>query len=158
MSFPLNESLVIIPTYNERENVAQIIEAVFSLPRPFDVLIIDDNSPDGTADIVKELQDAYRGLYLLEREGKLGLGTAYITGFEHALAHGYQYVFEMDADFSHNPRDLVQLLNACKEDGYDMAIGSRLHQRSQRRQLAHGSRTHVLLCQLVCEIDHRTTD
>ncbi len=121
----MTDSLVIIPTYNERENVEEIIEAVFSLTDPFDVLIIDDNSPDATAEIVKELQDAYRGLYLIEREGKLGLGTAYIEGFEFALEKGYSYIFEMDADFSHNPQDLVHLLKACKQEGFDMAIGSR---------------------------------
>ncbi|MEM9328918.1 MAG: polyprenol monophosphomannose synthase [Bacteroidota bacterium] len=121
----MNESLVIIPTFNECENVADIIGAVFSLSEPFDVLIIDDNSPDGTADIVKELQEAYNGLFLLQREGKLGLGTAYIAGFEYALERGYNYIFEMDADFSHNPEDLVPLLHACSEQGNDMAIGSR---------------------------------
>lgn len=120
------DSVVIIPTYNEKENVAAIIEAVFALPRKFDVLIIDDNSPDGTAAIVKGLQEKYAGkLHLLERAGKQGLGTAYIAGFKWALEHGYEFVFEMDADFSHNPADLLKLYDACAVDGADLAIGSR---------------------------------
>lgn len=120
------DSVVIIPTYNEKENVAAIIEAVFSLPREFDVLIIDDNSPDGTADIVKDLQKKFSGrLHLLQRKGKLGLGTAYIAGFKWALQHGYSFVFEMDADFSHNPNDLLKLYDACANQGADVAVGSR---------------------------------
>ena len=120
------DSVVIIPTYNEKENVAAIIEAVFSLPREFDVLIIDDNSPDGTADIVKNLQKKFAGrLHLLQRKGKLGLGTAYIAGFKWALQHGYSFVFEMDADFSHNPNDLLKLYDACANQGADVAVGSR---------------------------------
>jgi len=122
----LKESLVIIPTYNELENIEAMIRKVFSLPVDFDLLIVDDNSPDGTADIVKDLQKEYAGrLHLEERAGKLGLGTAYIHGFKYALRQGYQYIFEMDADFSHNPEDLVHLYHACSVDGYDMAIGSR---------------------------------
>lgn len=122
-----SDSVVIIPTYNEKENVAAIINAVASLPRQFDILIIDDNSPDGTADIVKRLQDGEHAqrLHLIEREGKLGLGTAYITGFKWALENGYDYIFEMDADFSHNPQDLMALYKACATDGADMAVGSR---------------------------------
>lgn len=120
------DSVVIIPTYNEKENVAAIIEAVFALPREFDILIIDDNSPDGTADIVKSLQAKYpTRLHLLQRAGKLGLGTAYIAGFKWALARNYEYIFEMDADFSHNPADLLKLYAACADDGADLAIGSR---------------------------------
>lgn len=120
------DRVVIIPTYNEKENVAAIIEAVFALPREFDILIIDDNSPDGTAAIVKELQTKYKDrLHLVERAGKLGLGTAYIAGFKWALANGYEYVFEMDADFSHNPADLLKLHDACAGNGADVAIGSR---------------------------------
>lgn len=120
------DSVVIIPTYNEKENVAAIIEAVFGLPRKFDVLIIDDNSPDGTADIVRNLQATHAGrLHMVQRKGKLGLGTAYIAGFKWALEHGYEYVFEMDADFSHNPNDLLKLYDACAKDGADVAIGSR---------------------------------
>lgn len=119
------DGLVIIPTYNEKENVENIIRAVFSLDQPFHVLIIDDGSPDGTADIVKGLQSEFNDqLFILERKGKLGLGTAYITGFKWALEHQYDYVFEMDADFSHDPKDLVRLYEACKE-GADLAIGSR---------------------------------
>ncbi len=119
------DALVIIPTYNEKENVRAIIEAVFALPRRFDVLIIDDNSPDGTAAIVKEMMaSAGSRLHLLERKGKLGLGTAYIAGFKWALEHDYEYICEMDADFSHNPTDLPRLVKAC-EEGADVAIGSR---------------------------------
>lgn len=122
----IKESLVIIPTYNEIENIKLIIQAVMAQPEHFDLLIIDDGSPDGTAEIVKELQKTFEHrLYLLEREGKQGLGTAYIAGFHYALDHGYQYIFEMDADFSHNPKDLGNLLNACKNEGYDLAVGSR---------------------------------
>ncbi len=119
-------NLVIIPTYNEKENAADIIAAVMGLEGDFHVLIIDDASPDGTAGIVKGLMDTYPGrLHLLERSGKLGLGTAYLTGFKWALEHGYDYVFEMDADFSHNPKDLLRLWKACSEEGADLAVGSR---------------------------------
>ena len=122
----LNDGVVIIPTYNEKENVENIIRAVFGLPKTFHVLIIDDNSPDGTADIVKGLMNEFpERLHIIEREGKLGLGTAYITGFKWALEHGYDYVFEMDADFSHNPNDVLKLHKACAEEGADVAIGSR---------------------------------
>ncbi|HNY07076.1 MAG TPA: polyprenol monophosphomannose synthase [Bacteroidales bacterium] len=121
----MNDSLVIIPTYNEKENIAKIIRKVFSLPKNFDILIIEDNSPDGTADIVKELMLQYPGsLFIEERRGKMGLGTAYIHGFKWALKRGYEYIFEMDADFSHNPSDLLRLYEAC-EQGADVAIGSR---------------------------------
>ena len=121
------ERLVIIPTYNEKENVENIIRAVMSLPLDFHVLIIDDGSPDGTADIVKRLQvETYKdSLFLIERAGKLGLGTAYITGFKWAIEHEYDYVFEMDADFSHNPQDLLKLYDACANEGADVAVGSR---------------------------------
>ncbi|GGG47213.1 polyprenol monophosphomannose synthase [Hymenobacter glacieicola] len=122
----MNNGLVLIPTYNERENAELIIRKVFSLPQHFDVLIIDDGSPDGTADIVRGLLPEFAGrLFLEERKGKLGLGTAYIHGFRWALARGYEYVFEMDADFSHNPEDLIRLYDACAHQGYDLAIGSR---------------------------------
>jgi dolichol-phosphate mannosyltransferase len=121
----VSDSLIIIPTYNEKENIEKIIRKVFSLTYSFHVLIIDDGSPDGTADIVKQLQVEFTGnLHLEEREGKLGLGTAYIHGFKWALARNYEYIFEMDADFSHNPEDLIKLLAACK-NGADLAIGSR---------------------------------
>lgn len=117
--------LVIIPTYNERENVASIARAVMELPGDFHVLIVDDGSPDGTAGIVRELQKEFEGrLFLEERRGKLGLGTAYIHGFRWSLARGYQFIFEMDADFSHNPKDLLRLLHACENEA-DVAIGSR---------------------------------
>jgi dolichol-phosphate mannosyltransferase len=121
----LSDSLVIIPTYNEKENIEDIVRAVFWLDHPFHILIVDDGSPDGTADIVKGLQNEYPQLYLLERATKDGLGTAYITGFKYALDKGYEYIFEMDADFSHSPEDLLKLRKACAEDGNDMAIGSR---------------------------------
>jgi dolichol-phosphate mannosyltransferase len=117
--------LVIIPTYNEKENIENIIRCVFALPMEFHLLIIDDNSPDGTAAIVKRLQTEFPHLHLIERSGKLGLGTAYIAGFKWALEHQYDYIFEMDADFSHNPNDLIRLYNACAQDGADMSIGSR---------------------------------
>ena len=121
------KKLVIIPTYNEKENISDIIDAVLSLPQNFEVLIIDDNSPDGTAEIVKDLQKQKypERLHLIQRPGKLGLGTAYITGFKWALKRDYEYIFEMDADFSHNPQDLPRLLQACKDQNADMAIGSR---------------------------------
>jgi dolichol-phosphate mannosyltransferase len=121
----VNDSIVIIPTYNEKENIEAILAAVFSLPQPFDVLIVDDGSPDGTANIVKTLQQKYPGkLHILERAGKQGLGTAYIAGFRYALTNGYEYILEMDADFSHDPKDLIFLRNAC-EEGNHVAIGSR---------------------------------
>jgi dolichol-phosphate mannosyltransferase len=122
----MKDSLVLIPTYNERENIEAIIRKVMSLSHPFHVLVIDDGSPDGTADIVRALQQEFPGRLLLEvRQGKLGLGTAYIHGFKYALKNGYEYIFEMDADFSHNPEDLIRLYQACAQEGYDMAIGSR---------------------------------
>lgn len=120
-----SDSLVIIPTYNERGNVENITRKVMSLPGNFHLLIIDDGSPDGTADIVKSLMKEFEGrLFILEREGKLGLGTAYIAGFRWALERGYEYIFEMDADFSHNPDDLIRLKEACVK-GADLAVGSR---------------------------------
>ncbi|MEO5570723.1 MAG: polyprenol monophosphomannose synthase [Bacteroidia bacterium] len=122
----MSDSLVIIPTYNEKENISKIIDAVFSLPYHFHVLIVDDNSQDGTAEIIKEKQKKYPDKLFVEgRSGKLGLGTAYIHGFRWALKKSYEYIFEMDADFSHHPDDLLLLLNACKVDGADLAIGSR---------------------------------
>lgn len=122
----LSDSLVIIPTYNEKENVANIIRAVFALDKVFHVLIVDDGSPDGTAQIVKDMQAEHSGaLHIVERKGKLGLGTAYICGFRWGLERGYNYIFEMDADFSHNPKDLVRLWEACSKDGVGMSVGSR---------------------------------
>ena len=120
------EKLVVIPTYNEKENISDILRAIFNLQQNFHVLVIDDSSPDGTAQIVRDLQPEYPGqLFLQERRGKLGLGTAYIHGFKWALEKGYQYIFEMDADFSHNPQDLQRLYYTCKYEGIDLAIGSR---------------------------------
>lgn len=121
-----SDSVVIIPMYNEKENAAAIIDAVLALPLRFDVLVVDDNSPDGTAQIVKGKIDEYPGrVHLIERAGKLGLGTAYIEGFRFALDHGYEYIFEMDADFSHNPQDLLKLHKAVASGEMDVAVGSR---------------------------------
>ena len=121
-----SDSVVIIPMYNEKENAANIIDAVLALPHQFDILVIDDNSPDGTAKIVKTKQQEYPGrVHLIERAGKLGLGTAYIEGFKWSIDHNYDYIFEMDADFSHNPNDLIPLYEACAKEGNDMSIGSR---------------------------------
>ena len=120
------EKLVIIPTYNELENIRDISFAIMELEGKFELLVIDDNSPDGTAEEVKKLQKEFPDrIHLIQRKGKLGLGTAYLKGFHYALVNGYRYIFEMDADFSHNPSDLIKLYQACAEDGFDMAIGSR---------------------------------
>ncbi|HPE42901.1 MAG TPA: polyprenol monophosphomannose synthase [Bacteroidales bacterium] len=122
----MSDSLVIIPTYNEKENIEKIIRTVFSLEKDFHILIIEDNSPDGTAQIVKSLIPEFQGrLFIEERKGKLGLGTAYIHGFQWALARHYGYIFEMDADFSHNPSDLERLYHACAVEGADLSVGSR---------------------------------
>ena len=122
----MSSNLVIIPTYNEKENIENIIRAVFGLPLTFNILVIEDGSPDGTASIVKRLQVEFpERLFMIERKGKLGLGTAYITGFKWALQHEYEFIFEMDADFSHNPNDLTRLYDACANQGADVAIGSR---------------------------------
>jgi dolichol-phosphate mannosyltransferase len=120
------DSLVIIPTYNEKENIERMIRKVFSLDHPFHLLIVDDGSPDGTQLIVKDLQNVYPdSLFMLQRPGKQGLGTAYIDGFKWAIEHQYDYIFEMDADFSHNPEDLVKLRSSCVDDNADMSVGSR---------------------------------
>ncbi len=120
------EKIVIIPTYNEKENIVSIITAVFALGQDFHILVIDDGSPDGTGSIVRDLINVYPGqLFLEERTGKLGLGTAYIHGFKWSIAKGYEYIFEMDADFSHNPNDLQRLYSACKNEGADVSVGSR---------------------------------
>lgn len=122
----VSDSLVIIPTYNEIENIERILRKVFSLEKQFDVLVIEDNSPDGTAEVIKRLMLEFPGrLFIEERKGKLGLGTAYIHGFKWALNHEYDYIFEMDADFSHNPEDLIRLYDACAIHKADLAIGSR---------------------------------
>ena len=122
-----SDSIVIIPTYNEKENIEKIIRAIFALEKSFHILVIDDGSPDGTAAIVRGLISTEFGsrLFIVERSGKLGLGTAYIAGFKWALEHDYEYIFEMDADFSHDPNDLPRLYAACHDEGYDVAIGSR---------------------------------
>ncbi|WP_297181943.1 polyprenol monophosphomannose synthase [uncultured Phocaeicola sp.] len=121
-----SDSIIIIPTYNEKENIENIIRTVFGLEKCFHILIIEDNSPDGTAAIVRKLQTEFPGrLFMIERKGKLGLGTAYIAGFKWAIKHQYDFVFEMDADFSHNPNDLPRLYNKCAVEGYDVSIGSR---------------------------------
>lgn len=125
MSLPSNK-IVVIPTYNEKENIEQMIRKTLSLSEDFHVLIVDDSSPDGTGDIVRKLMPDFEGkLFLEERKGKLGLGTAYLYGFKWGLEKGYKYIFEMDCDFSHNPDDLARLLAACRDEGYDLAIGSR---------------------------------
>ncbi len=122
-----SDSVVIIPTYNEKENIEKIIRAIFALEQSFHILVIDDGSPDGTASIVKKLmEEEFNGqLFLIERSGKQGLGTAYICGFKWSMEHEYSFIFEMDADFSHSPSDLPRLYSACNDDGYDLAIGSR---------------------------------
>jgi dolichol-phosphate mannosyltransferase len=120
------QSLVIIPTYNEIDNIESILRAVMELPNPYEVLVVDDNSPDGTRDVVGQMQKEFEGkIHLLKRAGKLGLGTAYLDGFAWALERDYQYIFEMDADFSHNPVDLCRLQAACAEEGHGVAVGSR---------------------------------
>lgn len=121
----MDKKLVIIPTYNEKENIVDIIHAVLTLAGDFHVLVIDDGSPDGTAQLVKDLQKDEDRLYIIERSGKLGLGTAYLTGFRWALENGYDYIFEMDADFSHDPKDLLRLYYACSQQGAHLAVGSR---------------------------------
>ncbi len=122
----MSDSIIIIPTYNEKENIERMIRTLLNLSKPFHILIVDDNSPDGTAEIVRNLIKYHPAqLFMIERTGKLGLGTAYLTGFKWALEHQYQYIFEMDADFSHNPDDLIPLHQACSEGGADLAIGSR---------------------------------
>ena len=122
----MDRKIVIIPTYNEKENIEKIIRAVFSLDGKYHILVIEDGSPDGTAQIVRRLQEEFRDrLHMIERKGKLGLGTAYITGFKWSVENGYDYIFEMDADFSHNPNDLPRLYEACAKNGADLAIGSR---------------------------------
>lgn len=122
----MERKIIIIPTYNEKENIEKIIRAVFSLEGEYHIIIIEDNSPDGTGQIVKRLQKEFpERLFMIERTGKQGLGTAYIAGFKWSIGHGYDYIFEMDADFSHNPEDVPRLFEACAKDGADVAIGSR---------------------------------
>lgn len=121
----MSNSLVIIPTYNEYLNIEDLIQKIFALEISFDVLVVDDDSPDGTSALVRKMQEQFPRLFLITRKNKSGLGTAYIRGFRYALEKGYQYIFQMDADFSHNPRDLVRLYLTCVEEGYDLCIGSR---------------------------------
>ena len=124
----MNDSLVIIPTYDEKENISEITKAVFALEQPFDILVVDDSSPDGTGQIVKDAQKKQSDrnqLYLIERSEKTGLGPAYVEGFKFALQHGYDFIFEMDADFSHNPEDLLRLYHSCKTENIDLTVGSR---------------------------------
>ncbi len=121
----MSNTVVIVPTYNEKENIEAIIRAIFSQEKEFDVLVVDDNSPDGTATIVKNLQQEFSNLFIENRKEKTGLGTAYIHGFKWALKNDYEYFIEMDADFSHNPKDLIRLYNACAKNGADFSIGSR---------------------------------
>jgi len=121
----MSNTVVIVPTYNEKENIEAIIRAIFSQEKKFDVLVVDDNSPDGTAVIVKNLQQEFSNLFIENRKEKTGLGTAYIHGFKWALKNDYEYIIEMDADFSHNPKDLIRLYNACAKNGADFSIGSR---------------------------------
>ena len=122
----MSDSVIIIPTYNEKENIERMIRVLVALEHGFDVLVVDDASPDGTAGIVKKMMERFPGrVHIIERSGKLGLGTAYIAGFKWAIGHKYDYVFEMDADFSHNPDDVPRLYDACAKEGYDLSVGSR---------------------------------
>lgn len=122
----MSDSVIIIPTYNEKENIERMIRTLIALEHSFDVLVVDDGSPDGTAAIVRQMMEVFPGrVHIIERSGKLGLGTAYITGFKWALEAGYEYIFEMDADFSHNPDDVPRLYDACAKEGYDLSVGSR---------------------------------
>lgn len=149
----MSDSLVIIPTYNEKENVEKMIEAVLGLNQAFDVLIVDDGSPDGTADLVKAQMKKYASrVFLLEREGKQGLGTAYIAGFKWALERDFDYIFEMDCDFSHTPKDLIRLKKSCAENGAGVAVGSRYVQGGgvvnwplKRRVMSRGASLYVNL-------------
>ncbi len=153
----MSDSIVIIPTYNEKENIGAMIEKVFSLPKDFHLLIIDDGSPDGTPQIVKEYQQKFPGkLFIEERKGKQGLGTAYIHGFKWALKHHYEYIFEMDADFSHNPDDLVRLYNAVENGTADVSVGSRyvkdggvVNWPIERKLLSYGASLYVRMVTLI---------
>ena len=153
MNMQTSDSIVIIPTYNERENIENIIRAVFALEHGFHILVIEDGSPDGTAAIVKDLQREFpHRLFMVERKGKLGLGTAYIAGFKWALQRDYQYIFEMDADFSHNPKDLPRLYRACTEEGCGQRLA--LRQRRECGKLAYGTCADVLFRFQICTVYH----
>lgn len=150
-----SDSIVIIPTYNEKENIENIIRAVFGLEKCFHILIVEDNSPDGTADIVRKLQAEFpERLFMIERKGKLGLGTAYIAGFKWAIQHQYDYIFEMDADFSHNPNDLPRLYKACHDEGADVAIGSR-YKWCKCGELVYGTCIDVIFRIEICTVYNR---
>ncbi|MGE5355175.1 MAG: polyprenol monophosphomannose synthase [Deltaproteobacteria bacterium] len=150
------KKIVIIPTYNEKENVRKIAAAVRALPEGFEILFIDDGSPDGTGDIIREMQKSDPLIHLIERKGKLGLGTAYITGFRYCIEQGYDFICEMDADFSHNPKDLPRLVKACENDIYDLSIGSRYVRGGgvknwgfDRKFLSYGASLYVRLLTLM---------
>ncbi len=152
----MRNKIVIIPTYNEKENVRKIAQAVRDLPEQFDILFVDDGSPDGTGEIIKDMQKDDSQIHLIEREGKLGLGTAYITGFRYCLDKGYEFICEMDADFSHNPKDLPRLVKACENDIYDIAIGSRyvrgggvVNWGLDRKVLSYGASLYVRIITLM---------
>ncbi len=152
----LYKKIVIIPTYNEKENVRKIAAAVRALPEGFEILFIDDGSPDGTGDIIREMQKSDPLIHLIERKGKLGLGTAYITGFRYCIEQGYDFICEMDADFSHNPKDLPRLVKACENDIYDLSIGSRYVRGGgvknwgfDRKFLSYGASLYVRLLTLM---------
>ena len=152
----MSDSIVIIPTYNEKENIENIIRAVFGLEKEFHILIIDDGSPDGTADIVKRLHSEFpERLFMVERKGKLGLGTAYICGFKWAIEHKYDFVFEMDADFSHNPNDLPKLYAACTEQGGRCGYRFALQQWRECGELAAGTCIDVILRICLCPLRYR---
>ena len=151
-----SDGVVIIPTYNEKENIENIICKVLSLEHAFDILVIDDGSPDGTADIVKRLMTEFTGrLFIIERSGKQGLGTAYITGFKWALAHGYEYIFEMDADFSHNPDDLLEVMGCLRQQRCGCCYRVSLYNGGKCRKLADGSGDDVIFCIKICTVCHR---
>ena len=152
----MSDSLIIIPTYNEKENIERILRKVFFLEKAFHVLIIDDGSPDGTADIVKGLQKEFQVLHIEERTGKLGLGTAYIHGFKWALERNYKFVFEMDADFSHDPNDLTRLHTASRSEGGDVAIGSR-YMNGVNIVNYNESIANVLFCIQICKVCYRAS-
>ena len=154
----MHSSLVIIPTYNERLNIEDLIQRIFALEIPFDVLVVDDDSPDGTSELVQRLQKQFAQLNLITRKNKSGIGTAYITGFRYALEKGYDYIFEMDADFSHNPGDLVRLYLTCTEEDYDFVHWIQIHNRSKCSKLANWQGASVVSCQYLCSVRYWIAD